>query len=360
MTKINARIVGDSVSPQGHRITSYICTYPRFIHAEVMTHRLFSRNAASSRAIPYGKMVQSIKDDPFIPIAWQKGHKGMQGNDYLTNPLAIQHARNIWLLGAAEAINMSRNLSILAGLDDTYEIGSYPNSMDKVFTDFEDDEYISITKQLCNRPLEPFMWYTCLITATEYDNFFELRCPKYELSDGEIAYSKRDAIRFSNGNEDPIFYNKVKDYNDIDWLKESKSGAEIHIQALAEAMWDARNESNPNKLKAGEWHVPFGDNMEYSKINEYIVSQGHSGLTQSKHEALHNEIKLKVAVARCARLSYMTFDGDIDYAKDIALHDQLLASKHMSPTEHVALCTNDSNWYGNFKGWNQYRKILES
>ena len=72
-TKISAKILADSISPQGMRITSYLLTYPRFIHAELMTHRLFSRNSASSRAIPFEKMVKMVQEDPFIPIAWQKG-----------------------------------------------------------------------------------------------------------------------------------------------------------------------------------------------------------------------------------------------------------------------------------------------
>lgn len=70
--KISAKIIADSISPQGNRITSFILTYPRFIHAELMTHRMFSRNSASSRAIPFAKMVKMVQKDPFIPIAWQK------------------------------------------------------------------------------------------------------------------------------------------------------------------------------------------------------------------------------------------------------------------------------------------------
>lgn len=72
MNKIKAEIIADTISPQGNRITSYILTYPRFIHAELMTHRMFSRNSASSRAIPFEKMLKMVEEDPFIPIAWQK------------------------------------------------------------------------------------------------------------------------------------------------------------------------------------------------------------------------------------------------------------------------------------------------
>ena len=72
MNKIQAVIVADSVDTRGNRITSFLLTYPRFIHSELMTHRMFSRNSASSRAIPFGRMVKMVEEDPFIPIAWQR------------------------------------------------------------------------------------------------------------------------------------------------------------------------------------------------------------------------------------------------------------------------------------------------
>lgn len=70
--QISAKIVADSVDSRSNRIITYLLTYPRFIHSELMTHRMFSRNSASSRAIPFEKMIQMIKEDPFTPIAWQK------------------------------------------------------------------------------------------------------------------------------------------------------------------------------------------------------------------------------------------------------------------------------------------------
>ena len=87
-----------------------------------------------------------------------------------------------------------------------------------------------------------------------------------------------------------------------------------------------------------------------------------------------NQVMIKIATARCARLSYMTFDGEIDYEKDIKLHDTLLESKHMSPFEHCCKCPSnltdwedgfthfdkDLNlWSGNFKGWIQYRQLVQ-
>ena len=81
-TKIKAQIVADSLSPQGERLTSLLVTFPRIILSEVNTHRMLSKNTSSSRAIPFEKMRETILRDPFIPIAWQKAHKGMQGTEY--------------------------------------------------------------------------------------------------------------------------------------------------------------------------------------------------------------------------------------------------------------------------------------
>ena len=77
-------IVADSINSNNNRLTTFLITYPRIIHSELMTHRVFSRNSASSRAIPFEKMVKMVEDDPFIPIAWQKNHPGMQGTEYLS------------------------------------------------------------------------------------------------------------------------------------------------------------------------------------------------------------------------------------------------------------------------------------
>ena len=75
---IKAEIIADSISPKGHRLTTFILEYPRFIHAEVMTHRVFSKNAASSRAIPIEKMIEQIQQNPAMPFWWGKNLSGMQ------------------------------------------------------------------------------------------------------------------------------------------------------------------------------------------------------------------------------------------------------------------------------------------
>ena len=81
-TQISAQIVAHSINEQGDELISVMATFPRIILAEINTHRMLSKNTSSSRAIPFNKMVESVKNDTFIPIAWQKSHSGMQGTEY--------------------------------------------------------------------------------------------------------------------------------------------------------------------------------------------------------------------------------------------------------------------------------------
>ena len=155
MSKINAEIVADSVNVQGDRLTSVLVTMPRIILSEMNTHRMLSKNTSSSRAIPFNKMVEAIENNPFIPIAWQKSHSGMQGTEYITDLAEIQGKNLMWLAGRDRAIKTAKDL-----------------------------HEADVTKQLCNRLLEPFMWTTMLITGPKsgWENFFNLRNPIYEIS----------------------------------------------------------------------------------------------------------------------------------------------------------------------------------
>ena len=130
------------------------------------------------------------------------------------------------------------------------------------------------------------------------------------------------------------------------WQSINESQAEIHIQALAEAMWDAMNESTPKQLKSGEWHLPFSDKINNGKLAQVISP--NKALIYSNINL--QELRLKVCVSRCARLSYMTFEGEIDYEKDIKLHDQLLESKHFSPFEHCARVMSNEEYNSFIKG----------
>lgn len=339
-----AEILADSLSPQGHRLTTMKITFPRYILAEMNTHRIFSRNSASSRAIPFKKMVKMIEENPFIPMAWQKDHKGMQGSEYITDPLEIENCKALWLMSRDHTVEDSRRLNSVS----------------------------NVTKQLCNRLLEPFMWHTVIVTATEWENFFKLRCPQYKRGD-QVYRSWKDA-------------GGVKSVSIVDRLLMNESQAEIHIQAIAELMWDAYNESKPKQLQAGEWHIPFGDKIDDSRLL-YLVH--HFYTERNNAEKLLPEFKIKIATARCARISYETLgdNSKIDYEADLKLYDILSKSGHWSPFEHVARAmsvdefeayrkstpiyaevghhkvvadyVNDFGWCRNFRGFIQQRALID-
>ena len=106
---ITATIVADSISPQGIRLTTLQLRYPRFIHAEVMTHRMFSRNASSSRAIPVAKMIEDLRRDPAMPVFWGSNKPGMQAGTELTGS-ALSAAQYYWRASMEEMILQAENM----------------------------------------------------------------------------------------------------------------------------------------------------------------------------------------------------------------------------------------------------------
>jgi hypothetical protein len=142
---IEATIVADSISPDDIRLTTFQLRYPRFIHAELMTHRMFSRNASSSRAIPVKRMIEDLRRDPAMPVYWGSNKPGMQAGEQLDEQ-AIRRCQEHWLNGRDEAIKTAKCL-IADGLH----------------------------KQIANRILEPWAHINVVVTATDYENFFTLR-----------------------------------------------------------------------------------------------------------------------------------------------------------------------------------------
>ena len=174
----SAEVLADSVSGQtGTRLFTVMATFPRFILAEVNTHRVFSRNSASSRAIPPEKHIKRLKENFFIPEAFHKRVKGM-GQGKALDKEQQKEAREKWIAGRDAAIQTAESLLEL-----------------------------DISKSHVNRVLEPFMWHTAIITSTEWSNFFALRVPESDEVDYDfpaqpefqkIGILIRQAMRGSN------------------------------------------------------------------------------------------------------------------------------------------------------------------
>lgn len=275
---IEVRIEKDSIGPNGVRLTTFVLKYPRFIHSEVMTHRCFSRNASSSRAIPFAKQMQMIIEECAQPLEFRKNQKGMQAGEAIPEQ---QHAESIWHDAACDAIRWAEKLAALG-----------------------------VHKQYVNRLVEPFAHITVVLSATEFANFFALR--HHSMAQPEIA-------------------------------------------ELARKMWDLYSTNTPEVLKESQWHLPF---ISKEEMNE----------TYSWDELI------KMSVARCARVSYLTHEGkNPSYDEDIKLYDRLLGEQpiHASPAEHQAQAIEKIDainsitgklewWSGNFRAWRQFRQTISN
>lgn len=263
---ITARIVADSVSPVGKRITTMELVYPRFIHAEVMTHRAFSRNASSSRAIPVAKAIELARDEMVFPVRWGLNQKGMQAkSEDIENQT---EAAYIWNGAARACIRTAHRLS---------ELGLH--------------------KQWANRMIEWFSNIRVLVTATEWDNFFELR-----------------------------------DHED----------AQDEIRLLAQAMRQAMDDSTP---RSSCYHLPY-----------IVDSEWYSGtITQ------HALLKISAArCCRVSYLKHdggtPSIEEDLSLFDRLAGSRPI----HASPLEHQAISlTNPQASSRNFKGWKQHREVFE-
>ena len=292
---ISAKIVAHSSNLLG---TSELITMEielhRFILPEFNTHRVFSRNFQSSRAVPTPKLLKQVKENPAMPVYWGKNQSGMVADGEL-GFYDKGAAHLCWKRAAEDAASQAGNLL-----------------------------YYGAHKQIVNRLLEPFMWTRGVVTGTReaFEGFFILRCHK---------------------------------------------DAQPEIQALSNAMQEALLNSSPKKLKIGDYHLPYVENIGDMSIEDAV----------------------KVSVSCCAQVSYRALDSSLDKAIKIYNMLNLPANgkysenpPHFSPTEHVARCREpleddeeiDLPWEevviiyedkaeisGNFADatWRQYRKALE-
>ena len=374
-------IVGHSLSPQSAETITVLATFPRIILSEINTHRMLSKNTSSSRAIPFLKMVEAVQNNPFIPIAWQKYHPGMQGSEYLDETVKYDLISFMDILNNTlsntedekERARLSKRIEektkIIKELLTPYTLleKTLPEwwlfARDKAVETASIMYVFDVTKQLCNRLLEPFMWTTMLITGSRegWDNFFNLRCPNYSWIDVETIQgfkSKKDMILKWKENN---FHGLPEINDELGWLKLNKGQAEIHIMDLAEKIYDAMNESTPKQLQAGEWHIPFEDNIHLDNKGTNIHDEAYGMTLRMFLEAMPSLSKIqgapvdvKISTAMAARTSY-TVVGDekeIDYQKMIELHDRLLSQDppHSSPLEHCARAMSDKEFISFFKG----------
>ncbi len=292
---IHAEVVAASRNPEGVTLWTVALTYPRFIHAELMTHRLFSRNASSSRAIPIIKSILAVLRNSAAPVSWGSHKPGMQAGEDLKG----------WKLKLTKGAWHAARFAALGCAWVAMKAGAH--------------------KQVVNRILEPWSHITVLVSTTDWANW--------------------DALR-DHPDADPTIHALAKE--------------------IIEARRVAANTGKIRNLKPGEWHLPYVTGIE---LDTY---------------GLENAIKM--SVARCARVSYLTHDKKKpDPIKDFALYERLAHHDpmHASPLEHQATPDSRSHYtitknvlgqraetvfddldydnkheHGNFYGFRQNRKML--
>lgn len=298
---IRAKVIADSLFGS-RRLTTFELTFPRFILAEFNTHRVLSRNSASSRAIPVWKRLADVLEHPFVPSSFGKNKAGMQAVENLSLDDAEQ-AQKTWLLGRDLALVQAylfaggeeQIMQDAKGSADAAQLCESIKELARMHQIRNQPLKTAVHKQLANRVTEPFSYHTVITTATKWRNFYGLRASVM---------------------------------------------AQPEIQELAISMAKAHLESRPAKLKEGEWHLP------------YIFDEDRMSITNPMDLA-------RVSSGRCARVSYLTHDGKRDCLADMHLADRLQKSGHVSPFEHPAKASILVGMGGNFGyGWEQYRAML--
>lgn len=285
-----AHIVADSISPEGVRIVSVQTQAPRLIHSELLRHRVFSFSAGSSRAVPVTRMLHQVCNDPARPKRFGANKAGMQ--DAGEHHEMVRSPITGLMLNVDEAWNQAARDA--AWWADAFRAAGYH-------------------KQVANRLTEPFQMLPCLVTATEWDNFFELR-----------------------------------DHDDADPT----------IRELAVQVKQAMDQSTPRRIPIGGWHVPYVRDEELTY---------YPWATLTKISAAR--------CARNSYMNHAGDPPTLE--EDLLLFDKLVGSKpwHASPLEHQATPARSNpntesklpweRWeryelHGNFKGWVQHRKCHEN
>ena len=300
-SQIKAVIIADSYSAiNGQRITTFELQYPRFIHSELMTHRLFSRNAMSSRAVPVEKMLEQVREDPAFPIHWGLNQPGMQAKEEVSG--VDRYGNDLkWLLKAR-----------------WHEAARMQASFAQEFSEH------GLHKQVVNRILEPFQLMKTVLTSTEFDNFFWLR--KHEDAQPEI---KELAERM---------------YEQLEWNK------------LLTIELDAGDWHTPY-YEAGYWlqddETPLEDALAISS----------SCCAQVSYRLLDDSIekarKVYQRLVESTPVHASPFEHQATPMKYFEQEDYRALSQSSDVdkgTTHED--TKGNRWSGNFKSWIQYRQLL--
>lgn len=294
----DAKVLADSVSPAGYRLTTLEATFPRFVLAEFNTHRVFSRNSASSRAIPVAKQLRRVLDDPYVPIEFGSNKPGMQAGPALTGQ-ARDAAEAEWLAARDNAVRHVLGLITspenVAAHDDLHAcLEAAQGSLKQ-----PPAEWLNVHKKVANRLLEPFMWHTVIVSSTTWDNFFNLRC---------------------------------------------HPDAQPEIRLIASKMREAVERSVPTRLEPEEWHLP-------------LVGEAEREETSSAEELAKVSIGRCARVSYLTHDGTRDLAADVALYDRLLESGHMSPMEHVArPMAPGELAQNE--WSGNFQGWIAHRKLI--
>jgi len=275
VTETSARVVAHSAHPYGGPdLITVEVTLHRFVLAELNTHRVFSRNSASSRAIPVEKMLARVADDPAWPVSWPAEQAGMQGGDELVDD-DLDDAMSVFMAVRRFTLN---------------ELTDYVTR--------NPDKTHRLHKSVLNRLLEPFLWHTVVITSTEWDNFFGLRCH-------------------------PL--------------------AQPEIRLAAEKIREAIEASTPRTLPYDDWHTPYSQNT----------------LTSHKQARLIQSVARCAWVSTASQEGDHSFEACERMVRRLATAQPMHASPFEHQATPVPVYVDWPDVPGNLRGWRQLRHEVE-
>lgn len=294
-----AEVVADSVDERDNRLVTFRLHYPRFIHAELMTHRMFSRNSSSSRAIPVDKVIEQVLHDPAMPIHWGMNQPGMQAAVECFNDVAGNDRETSWRLAAQEAVYYA--------------------------TKFKEAGY---HKQVVNRLLEPFQFMNVIVSATDYDNFFYLRRHK-------------DAQP------------EIHELADVMWKAYTRSTPEL----LHEGEWHTPFVSH-YRTKDGVLHY-VSEDVEIS--NDDAIAISSSCCAQVSYRKLDTSFdKAKDIFKRLVESEPIHASPFEHVARPMSKHHWNVCYDVQQVMINHGYDNPSAYYVGNLRGWVQYRKLLQN
>jgi len=272
--------------------------YPRPIHGEIMTHRVFGRNARSSRAVPVRTMLNEVRNIPYVPWHWGKNQKGMQADEECNEPTLITDyfRDDEQAFTRLMTVEMSREEAWLHARDVAADVAEA----------FMDAGY---HKQNPNRLLEPFSWIDTLITATQWDNFL--------------------------------------------WLRQHHA-AEPHLQDLANLVAQAIAHADVQNLTLGEWHLPYITDVEKTQYHsDVLLKISAARCARISYKPFNGDGSI---IAELQRADLLMNDERVHaspFEHQAKPDERIRYSTSGNPegwqSEHL---------HGNLTGWIQHRKLI--